>query len=191
MKNALPINNKSVLGIDIGGGSTEFIYGVDGSPVFVESIKIGAVRLSKKFFPDFIITDSALRQCSEYVEQQIKANNKIQSNIKIDFAVGSSGTVDTICLIKQFQETADIKPRLNGYTFDKSEFDEIYSFVMNLKYPDERMRVPGIESKRADIIPAGLIILKKAFELFNIKKMILSEYALREGVVYDLINKSK
>jgi exopolyphosphatase/guanosine-5'-triphosphate,3'-diphosphate pyrophosphatase len=191
MKNALPINDKSVLGIDIGGGSTEFIYGVNGSPVFAESVKIGAVRLSKKFFPDFIITDSALKQCSDYVEQQIKMNSKIQTNIKIDFAVGSSGTVDTICLIKQFQKGNNVKPRLNGYTFDKSEFDKIYSFVMNLKNPDERMKVPGIESKRADIIPAGLIILKKAFELFNIKKMVLSEYALREGVVYDLINTSK
>lgn len=191
MKNALPINDKSVLGIDIGGGSTEFIYGVNGSPVFAESVKVGAVRLSKKFFPNFIITDSAVKQCSEYVEQQIKMNSKFQTNIKMDFAVGSSGTVDTICLIKQFQKDAEIKPRLNGYTFDKLEFDEIYSFVMNLKNPDERMRVPGIESKRADIIPAGLIILKKAFELFNIQKMVLSEYALREGVVYDLINKSK
>ena len=188
MKNALPISDKSVLGIDIGGGSTEFIYGVNGSPVFAESVKIGAVRLSKKFFPDFIITDSAVKQCSDYVEQQIKMNSKIQTNIKIDFAVGSSGTVDTICLIKQFQKGNNVKPRLNGYTFDKSEFDKIYSFVMNLKNPDERMKVPGIESKRADIIPAGLIILKKAFELFNIKKMVLSEYALREGVVYDLIN---
>ena len=191
MKNALPIIDKSVLGIDIGGGSTEFIYGVNGSPVFAESVKIGAVRLSKKFFPDFIITDSAVKQCSDYVEQQIKMNSKIQTNIKIDFAVGSSGTVDTICLIKQFQKGNNVKPRLNGYTFDKSEFDKIYSFVMNLKNPDERMKVPGIESKRADIIPAGLIILKKAFELFNIKKMVLSEYALREGVVYDLINTSK
>lgn len=190
MKNALPINDKSVLGIDIGGGSTEFIYGVNGSSVFTESVKIGAVRLSKKFFPDFIITDSAVKQCSEYVEQLIRMNSKIQTNIKIDFAVGSSGTVDTICLIKQFQKNAEIKPRLNGYTFDKVEFDEIYSFVMNLKNPDARMRVPGIESKRADIIPAGLIILKKTFELFNIEKMVLSEYALREGVVYDLINNS-
>lgn len=190
MKNALQINDKSVLGIDIGGGSTEFIYGVKGDPVFAESVKVGAVRLSKKFFPDFIITDSAVKQCSEYVEQQIKANSKIQTNIKMDFAVGSSGTVDSICLIKQFQNDAEIKPRLNGYTFDKAELDEIFSFVMNLKNPDERMRVPGIERKRADIIPAGLIILKKAFELFNIKKMVLSEYALREGVVYDLINNS-
>lgn len=189
MKNALPINDKSVLGIDIGGGSTEFIYGVNGSPVFAESVKVGAVRLSKKFFPDFVITESLIKDCTEYVEQQIQLNDKIQTNLNLDFAVGSSGTVDTICLIKQFQNKDEIKPRLNGYTFDKSEFDDIYSFVMSLKNPSERMSVPGIEAKRADIIPAGFIILKKAFELFNIKKMVLSEYALREGVVFDLINK--
>jgi len=190
MKNALPINDKSVLGIDIGGGSTEFIYGINGIPVYAESVKIGAVRLSKKFFPHFVITESSVKDCSEYAEQQIKLNNNIQSNIKLDFAIGSSGTVDTICLIKQFQYNADIKPRLNGFTFNKSEFDEIYSFVMNLKNPSERMSVPGIEEKRADIIPAGFIILKKVFELFNIKEMVLSEYALREGVVFDLIKKS-
>lgn len=191
MKNALPINDKAVLGIDIGGGSTEFIYGVNGNPEFAESVKIGAVRLSKKFFPDFVITDSAVKDCNEYVEQQILSNLKIQTNINIDFAVGSSGTVDTICLIKQSQKEIDIKPRLNGYSFDKAEFDEIYNFIMSLKHPSERISVPGLESKRADIIPAGLIILKKTFELFNIEKMVLSEYALREGVVYDLINKSE
>ncbi|HEX7357524.1 MAG TPA: hypothetical protein VF270_07455, partial [Ignavibacteriaceae bacterium] len=66
--------------------------------------------------------------------------------------------------------------------------DEIYDYVMKLESPSERALLPGIEKKRADIIPAGLIILKKIFELFKIKKMVLSEYALREGVVYDLIN---
>ncbi|MBK7630669.1 MAG: hypothetical protein IPJ23_08200 [Ignavibacteriales bacterium] len=191
MKNALPIANKSVLGIDIGGGSTEFIYGVNGSPIFAESVKVGAVRLSKKFFPDFVITESAITECSEYVEWQIRSNPKIKTDLDFDFAIGSSGTVDTICLIKQSKNKSKIKPRLNGYSFDKSEFNEIYSFVMGLKKPSERMSVPGIETKRADIIPAGLIILKKAFELFNIKKILLSEYALREGVVFDMINKDK
>ena len=104
--------------------------GVICTPAYAESVKIGAVRLSKKFFPDFVITESAIKDCSEYVEQQIKLNNNIQTNLKLDFAIGSSGTVDTICLIKQFQNNADIKPRLNGFTFNKSEFDEIYFFVM-------------------------------------------------------------
>ena len=190
MKKALPINDKSVLGIDIGGGSTEFIYGVNGIPVFAQSIKIGAVRLSKKFFPGFIITESSIKDCSEYVKAQIKLNQNIDYNINIDFAVGSSGTVDTICLVKQSQSSNKIKRRLNGYEFDVNEFNVIYSQIMNFKTSSERMNIPGIEADRADIIPAGLIILKKAFEIFHINKMVLSEYALREGIVYDFINKN-
>ena len=190
MKKALPINDKSILGIDIGGGSTEFIYGVNGTPVFAESIKIGAVRLSKKFFLDFIITESSIKDCSEYVEAQIKLNQNIDYNINIDFAVGSSGTVDTICLVKQSQSSNKVKRRLNGYEFDVNEFNVIYSQIMNFKTSSERMNIPGIEADRADIIPAGLIILKKAFEIFHINKMVLSEYALREGIVYDFINKN-
>ena len=183
MKKALPINDKSILGIDIGGGSTEFIYGVNGTPVFAE-------RLSKKFFLDFIITESSIKDCSEYVEAQIKLNQNIDYNINIDFAVGSSGTVDTICLVKQSQSSNKIKRRLNGYEFDVNEFNVIYSQIMNFKTSSERMNIPGIEADRADIIPAGLIILKKAFEIFHINKMVLSEYALREGIVYDFINKN-
>lgn len=188
MQKALPIDDNSVLAIDIGGGSTEFIYAVNGLPVFAESVKVGAVRLSKKFFPDFILTDKRIEECSQYVEDQIKANHKIQIDAKIDFAVGSSGTVDTICMIDQFQKKGKVKQKLNGYAFNKLEFDEIYDNVMKLKNPSERANVPGIEEKRADIIPAGMIILKKIFEIFKIQKMILSEYALREGVVYDIIN---
>mgnify|MGYP001193141679 FL=1 len=191
MKNALPLYDKSVLGIDIGGGSTEFIYGVNGKSVFAESVKIGAVRLSKKFFPDFIITDFAVKQCSDYVEKLIEVNPNIKTNVNIDFAVGSSGTIDTICMINRAKSKTKIKTKLNGYEFDKSDLNEIYNYVMNLKTPAERTNVKGIEAKRADIIPAGFIIIKKVFEIFNIKKMVLSEYALREGVVYDLINRSK
>ena len=190
MKNALPINDKSVLGIDIGGGSTEFIYGVNGIPIYAETVKIGAVRLSKKFFPDFVITEASIKDCSEYVDKLIRSNQEIDRNIKFDFAVGSSGTVDTICLVKQFQQSGKVKRRLNGYKFDVNEFNEIYTHIMSHKTSSERMNIPGIEEKRADIIPAGLIILKKAFELFKIKKMVLSEYALREGIVYDVIKKN-
>ena len=190
MKNALPIENKSVLGIDIGGGSTEFIYGINGQISFAESVKIGAVRLSKKFFPNYLVTDSAVKDCEEFVEEQIKSNKKINLNIDIDFAVGSSGTIDTICLIKQTQKIGKAKGRLNGYEFDVNEFTEIYKQIMSLKTSNQRLSITGLEAKRADIIPAGLIILKKFFNLFKVKKMIFSEYALREGVIFDIIDKS-
>jgi len=187
MKNALPIKDKSVLGIDIGGGSTEFIYAVDGKTQFTESVKVGAVRLSKIFFPDFIINDDSVKKCEEYVAGQILSNKNILKDNKLDFTIGSSGTVDTICLVKEHQKKVKVTKELNGYEFYKTEFDEVYNLIMNLKSSEERMRIPGIEAKRADVIPAGLIILKQVFKIFNIKKMVLSEFALREGVVFDLI----
>jgi exopolyphosphatase/guanosine-5'-triphosphate,3'-diphosphate pyrophosphatase len=191
MKNALSVKDKNVLGIDIGGGSTEFIYAIDEQTQFTESVKIGAVRLSKMFFPDYNITDEAVKSCEEYVADKIISNKNIIQNIDLDFAIGSSGTVDTICLVKQFQIRGKVSHKLNGYEFNKSEFDEIYNYIMSLKTSNERMNVPGLEAKRADVIPAGLIILKKSFEYFNIKKMVLSEFALREGVVFDMIKRTQ
>lgn len=188
MKNAIHIKDKSILGIDIGGGSTEFIHSVNDKIVFAESVKIGAVRLSKMFFDYFIITDEAVRNCSDYVEKKLKENSNIKLEIDLDFAIGSSGTVDTICMIKQLEKDGIAKHRLNGFSFTRDEFFEVYDLIMKCKTVEERIRIPGIELKRADIIPAGLIILKKSFELFNIKKMVLSEYALREGIIFNSFN---
>lgn len=188
MKNAIDIRRKKVLGIDIGGGSTEFIYAFGEQINFAGSVKIGAVRLSKMFFTDFIITDEAVRNCSDYVEKKLKEHSNIKLNIDIDFAIGSSGTVDTICMIKQLERDGTAKHRLNGFSFTREEFFEVYDLIMKCKTVEERIRIPGIELKRADIIPAGLIILKKSFELFNIKKMVLSEYALREGIIFNSFN---
>lgn len=184
MKNALDLDGSKVLGIDIGGGSTEFIYAVDNKVKYAESLKIGAVRLSNIFFSKYIISKSSISDCENYVEDLIRKQIELTSISKIDFAVGSSGTVDTICLIKSNQTEGSERKKLNGYEFSYDDFKNIYDLLMNLKSPEERMLVPGLEAKRADIIPAGLIILKKIFQVFNINKMVLSEYALREGVVF-------
>lgn len=60
---------------------------------------------------------------------------------------------------------------------------------MSLKTPSERLNVNGMEAKRADIIPAGLIILKSIFDIFKLDKIKISEYALREGIVIDTYNR--
>lgn len=191
IKNALPIDNKKVLCVDIGGGSTEFIYAVNGKINFAESVKIGAVRLSKLFFPDYIITDESVKQCSDYVEKQILNNKNIITNVDIDFGVGSSGTVDTIYNLSQAKRVHEKNYPSNGYIFSKEEFEKHYYTIINLRTSAERAFIPGMEAKRADIIPAGMIILKKIFELFKIQNMVISDYALREGIVLDTAGKEQ
>ncbi len=187
MSQALDIKTKKVLCIDIGGGSSEFIYADNNVPIVTESVKIGAVRLSKKFFPDFILTDEAIKACHSYIYAQLSYVRSLIENKKIEQVVGASGTIVAAAILIQEKFKKPKVKSLNELSFNSEELEEIYKEILSKKFPSERKKILGMEEKRADIIPAGLIILKSIFDLFSIKNITISEYALREGIVLDTI----
>ena len=96
---AVPVYSKKSLVIDIGGGSTEFLIGKDGMALLIGSIKIGAVRLTNKFFPDFISSEKRVMECRQWVSGELY---QILDSIKKEgfkVCVGSSGTIMTIGLM--------------------------------------------------------------------------------------------
>ena len=186
-KKALELNNKKAFCMDIGGGSTEFILGNNGEPEFAESIKIGAVRLSRMFFPDYVINENAVRNCEEYITDQIRSNVNLKFNKRFDIAVGSSGTIVAAASLIYYLRHQRPKKSPNGFTFSKEELNSVTEEVFRRKTKEERLAIKGMEVKRADIIPAGLIILNKAFEIFKLKALTISEYALREGIILEMI----
>lgn len=187
--NAIDISDKNVLCLDIGGGSSEFIYAEKRNPIITESVKIGAVRLSKKFFPDFILKKEAVEACRSYVEAQTSFIKYLIQEKKIEQVIGASGTiVATAILVRELFKKPKRKS-INKLSFTVEELNFVYKEVIRRKTPAERVSLPGMELKRADIIPAGLIILKTVFDVFEIKQITLSEYALREGIIYDTILK--
>lgn len=187
VQRALPVADKNVLCIDIGGGSSEFIFGEQGNINFAESIKIGAVRLSKKFFPDYVLSSSRIKDCAEYAEAQITNSGNINFNIDFEYSVGTSGTMQSAAWMIAHPGKLRNTKSLNGFTFTYEQLKEITKLILSYKTLDERKLIKGIEQKRADILPAGLIILNKVFELFNIKSMTISEYALREGIISEMV----
>jgi exopolyphosphatase/guanosine-5'-triphosphate,3'-diphosphate pyrophosphatase len=187
MSYALNIKNKKVLCIDIGGGSSEFIYADNNVPLVTESIKIGAVRLSKKFFPDFILNDEAIKACHSYVAAQLSYTRSLIENKTIDQVIGASGTIVAAAILIQEKFKKEKVKSLNQVSFNYEELNSVYQDILSKKYPAERKKIPGMEEKRADIIPTGLIILKTIFDVFSIEKITISEFALREGIVIDTI----
>lgn len=185
---ALSLKNKKVLCIDIGGGSTEFILSDKGNIIFAESIKIGAVRLTKKFFPDFVINNERIKECNNFIEKETLSNKNINLNENFDLAVGSSGTIEAAAIMINFRKQNKFPDQINGFVFDYNDLKELIENILNKKTANERLQVKGMETKRADIIPAGLLILNKIFELFNLKNIKVSDYALREGIIFDMIN---
>ncbi len=189
--NAVDVAGKNVFCLDIGGGSSEFVYAENGKLIITESVKIGAVRLSKKFFPDFVLRKEAVDACQSYVEAQISYIKYLFEGKKINQVVGASGTIVAAAILVQELFNKPKRKSINKLSFTAEELNYVYKEVISRKTPAERISLPGMELKRADIIPAGLIILKTIFDVFEFKNIILSEYALREGIIYDTILKQK
>lgn len=189
---AVPVNNKRTLMIDIGGGSTELLIGENGRILFAESLKLGAVRLSQKFFQDFVLNDEGIADCRNYVWEQLSPVAKEINKICFDMCVGSAGTTMAagfmIDRIIRNQQTK--KNILNNYEFSAEEFFEIRSIVLNAKTVDERKKIPTMEQKRADVIPGGVIILDEIIKALGIETITISSYSLREGIIIDTLRKS-
>ena len=189
VQNALDVYNKRILCVDIGGGSTEFLLGEKGISEFSESLKIGAVRLSKMFFPDYHLSMSGIDMCRQYIKDKLNSNPIIHANHNFELVVGSSGTIVAAASIICFRRTGKFKKSMNGFTFSAEEIFDLTTDVLKCESPVDRLFIEGMEIKRADIIPAGLLILSEVFKKFRLKEMTVSENALREGIIIDTISK--
>ena len=186
---ALNLRNNRLLCIDIGGGSTEFLLGDQGTSVFAESVKIGAVRLSKRFFPDYHLSPERIDMCERFISEKIYSKSDLHSHHQFDYAIGSSGTIIAAASIIHFRKYNKFAKSLNGFMFTDKELFRLTEDVLKCPSPVDRLSIEGMEVKRADIIPAGLLILRKTFEVFDIDEITVSENALREGIIIETIRK--
>lgn len=189
MRKGLELNDKkTILALDIGGGSTEFIVGNDDKILFSESLKLGAVRQMKQFFPDYILSKGKIIECQEFISNEI---NQIKDEIlkfQPEIFIGSSGTVHSTMSICLSQIKIKIRKPFNNINFTSLQLQSVVNNVLSKKTVEDRKKVKGLEEKRADIIPAGILILNEIFKTFSIKNLTVSSFALREGVILSLIN---
>ncbi|MDP4115843.1 MAG: Ppx/GppA phosphatase family protein [Bacteroidota bacterium] len=183
---ALNISSNKILSIDIGGGSTELIYSVNNQIEFIRSLKIGAVRLTKMFFRDYVLEHEKIEACKKYIQAEMKLNIQ-RTNYQIDFAVGTSGTIQSAANMIAYRQLGKGIANYNGFTFYKEQLNKATQIVLGCKTPAERSHLSGIEPKRVDIIPCGLIILNMILDAFKIEKVVISENALREGIILNKI----
>jgi len=191
IQKAIPIHDKTTLAIDIGGGSTEFILGKEGEIKFADSIKIGAVRLTQKFFPGHIITDQRVEVTRKWVKGEISKIVPHLSHSNIETFVGAAGTIMNVGLMIEAKRKGSESDShiLNNYEFSADELFRIEEEILSKRTPEERKVIQGLEEGRTDIIPAGIIIISTIFRVLKIKKMIISGYALREGIILDSMEK--
>lgn len=186
---ALPIHDKTMLMMDIGGGSTEYLVGRKREILYDNSLKLGAIRLTQKFFMDHELSNSSVDECREFVEGSLNPVVRMVKKERYSVVVGSSGTILAIAKIIRLQRGDFSDNSLNGFSFTAKELFRVVDELCNAKTVKQRMKISGLDPARADIILGGAIILEQSFRLLGIKEMTVSEFALREGIILDTIEK--
>jgi exopolyphosphatase/guanosine-5'-triphosphate,3'-diphosphate pyrophosphatase len=185
---AVPVYDRLHLVFDIGGGSTEFVVAKETQVHLARSIKLGAIRLTDRFFPDGEVLGRAVADCREYVRAYLTPLAREIEPWGFEVAIGSAGTVNAVAAMIEYQRGRRGEIRsVNNARFTRTELGELIELVMSARTPSERLaRVPGLDAKRADIIVGGIILLEQILETLGIHELVVSEYALREGVLLDI-----
>jgi exopolyphosphatase/guanosine-5'-triphosphate,3'-diphosphate pyrophosphatase len=181
---ALPLSDKRSLLIDIGGGSTEVVIFDHTEELFVRSFKIGAVRLSNRFFPNGSTHPASVPSCSKFIASTVEPVKREVLKVGHEVAIVSSGTGETLARMC-WMLTHDEMPRsMNGVRFTADELHQVTRMIA-LSTLVERSQLEGLEADRVDIILAGALILDTLATSFAIASFMYCDYALREGVLLD------
>lgn len=170
--------------LDIGGGSNEFILARSNQPFWKQSFPLGMARIIEQFPPSNPITSQEINRMTEYFNQRLEELWTKTKNISIPFLVGCSGAFDTIAdMIDQTNPgtKSRIKQELNLH-----DINSIYQKLIE-STTDERIAMKGMEPIRVEMIVPAVIFIKFILEKLKIRKIYQTDYALREGVLYELI----
>ena len=177
----LPDPHLQQLVVDIGGGSTEFIIGKSFQPLQLESLYMGCVSYSLRYFAGGKVDKRRLR------EAELAASREIQSIVTAyretgwTLAVGSSGSAKSLVDVLEQNGLAE-----EGITRDGLErLREILLRAGSL----ERLELAGLKADRLPVLLGGFAIMSAVFKAFGLQHMAFSEGALRLGVLYDLLGR--
>ena len=177
----LPQSDGKRMVMDIGGGSTEFIIGTNLEPRKLESLYMGCVSYSLRYFPDGEISKSNLKQAEFAARNELQTIVAEFSRGNWDIALGSSGSARVLCDILE----------LNGYSnsgITRAGLEQLRAQL--LKTGDaNRLELQGLKPDRVPVLPGGFAIMYAAFCELGIEQMQPALGALREGVLYDLLGR--
>lgn len=187
---ALPVQEKKVLLMDIGGGSTEVVYGKGEEVIFCKSVKLGTVRLWKGFFDKEEVTINDIKACLKFIEAEWESVIKKVRSFEFDKVVFTSGTLENLIVTANILQQGFSPSNVNGISVQADIINKVISKIKRAKTPDKITQIEGIESKRADIILGGSLITEYFLKRLDIEEVSFSSYALREGILYDYISKT-
>src|SRR5256714_9163512 len=177
----MPASAARRLVVDIGGGSTEFIIGTGVEPQLTESLYMGCLSYSLKYFPDGKIDKSRMKAAELAARQELAGITRAYRATGWEEAVGSSGTARSMENILRENDFA-----AEGLTREGLERLRAVLIKHERADPD---KISGLRPNRAPVLPGGVAIMSAVFDELGVETMKVSDGALRHGVLYDLLGR--
>lgn len=178
---SLETNGKRRLVMDIGGGSTEYIIGVDKMPLQKESLHMGCVSMSLAHFPDGKLTPKRFKRAVIAAQRELKPFEHLFHKEHWDEAVGASGTLRAVRKIV-------VGRGWSKDGIDPPSLDKLVDSLLACGRID-KPQFPDLNPDRHLSFPGGLAILYATFKSLGIQHMQVSDGALREGLLHDLLGR--
>lgn len=169
--------------VDIGGGSTEIIVGQGFSARLRESLHMGCVSLSLKHFADGRVTARAMQKAELDGALELRPVRELFRHACWQKAVGSSGTIRSIAAVVNAE----------GWCEDGISLDSLTRLREALLTAGKlsAVNLKGLTDERKPVFVGGVAVLRSVFESLDIQHMQVSDYALREGLIYEMMGRSQ
>jgi exopolyphosphatase/guanosine-5'-triphosphate,3'-diphosphate pyrophosphatase len=171
-----------LLVFDVGGGSTEYTLAHRGNPLFAKSLPLGVVSLTEGKHDSNAMKDKIDRELSRLAAEMERFTLlPLDSDIVV---VATAGTATTLAAISMAMTDYDYR-KVNNYRLSIEEIESIFLTLLALS-PLDRLKIPGMEKGREDLVIAGTLLTIKTLKCFGIKFLKVSDFGLLEGVLLSI-----
>tara|TARA_Y100001970_G_C14245639_1_gene867994 strand:+ start:1285 stop:2880 length:1596 start_codon:yes stop_codon:yes gene_type:complete len=183
----MAFEDESYVIVDIGGGSTELILADKKDAIALTSSRVGAVRLKNDFLNREQISIERSKFLKTFIQGSLEPSvRKIKRRLKNDQHVSMIATSGTATSLGNLilSDLGQQKQKMHGYKFTKESLQNLLEKLIKMP-SSEIKKIPSLSERRAEIIIPGALILNTSMDMLNFNELIISERALREGLVVD------
>ena len=178
VSHSLPDVEGRQLVIDIGGGSTELAGGEGHVPNQLESLYMGCVSMSQKYFPRGKITAKRFERARTAARLELRPVASRFRGVDWKRAAGASGTIRAAATV--LQELGFVETNIS-----RSGLETLIQIMIGQGHVDN-LDLPGLNEQRAPVFPGGIAILVEIMQELGLDELVTTQGALREGIMYDL-----
>jgi exopolyphosphatase/guanosine-5'-triphosphate,3'-diphosphate pyrophosphatase len=173
--------------IDIGGGSTELVYGTTG-PEALRSLDVGCVRITEQWLhadpPAPEELSNAVSAVRDELADVARELPQLQGAATV---IGLAGTVSTVAAVEQGLAEYD-RDRIHHFRLTREAAEDVFR-TLAVESVDERRHNPGLEPERVDVIVGGVVVLVSIFRTFDLREMLVSEADILDGLARSIVTR--